>query len=122
MNKNLKIIGYGFIVWLIPTLITLSVSYLNVLSFFDVISAIAIAVTVIIFSYLYFKDIHAHFTKEGVIIGLVWLVISIVLDIALIFLGITQLTLTAYAINVAPLYIIIPAVTIGFGLYKEEMG
>ncbi|MCE5214954.1 MAG: hypothetical protein LLF83_09585 [Methanobacterium sp.] len=121
MNKIFKILIFGLIVWIIPTLITLLVSYLNGLYLFDVISAIAIAVTVIVFVYLYFKDITAQYIKEGIIIGIVWLVISIVLDIVLILLGITKLSLNEYAIYIAPLYIIIPAITIGFGLYKDQM-
>lgn len=121
VNKIFKIIIFGLIVWLIPTLVTLLISYLNELYLFDVISAIAIAVTVIVFAYLYFKDIQSHFIKEGVIIGIVWLLISLILDIILIFLGITKLSLNEYAIYVAPLYIIIPAITIGFGLYKDQM-
>ena len=121
MNKNLRIIIYGFIVWLIPTLITLSISYLNALDFFDVVSAIAIAAVVIIFSYVYFKDISTNFIKEGVILGLEWLIISIGLDSILIFLGVTKLSLMEYMVYVVPIYIIIPAITIGFGLYKDQM-
>lgn len=121
-KKILKIIGFGLIVWLIPTLITLLVSNLKFLNFFDVISAVAIAITVIIFSYLYLRDIDANFIKEGVILGIVWLIISLVLDVVLVFLGITKLSLMEYTIYFAPLYIIIPAITIGFGLYKDQMG
>ncbi len=120
--KLLKLIGFGLIVWLIPTLITLLVSYLKIINYFDVISAVAIAVTVIVFSYLYFKNIEANLVKEGFILGIVWLLLSIILDIVLIFLGINQLSLMEYAYYVVPLYIIIPAITIGFGLYKDEMG
>lgn len=120
-NKILKIIGFGFIVWLIPTVITLIVSYLNGLYYFDVISAVAIAITVIVFTYLYFKDVSVHFIREGVILGLVWLVMSIVLDVVLIFLGINKLSLMEYTVYVIPLYIVLPAITIGFGLYKGQM-
>jgi hypothetical protein len=121
VNKVFRIIIFGLIVWLIPTIVTLLVSYSNGLYLFDVISAIAIAATVIVFTYLYFKDIQNKYIKEGVIIGIVWLLISLILDIILIFLGITKLSLNEYAIYVAPLYIIIPAITIGFGLYKDQM-
>jgi hypothetical protein len=121
MNKIIKITGFGFIVWLIPTIITLLVSYLKFMSFFDVISALAIAVTVIVFTYLYFRDINVNLVKEGVIIGMVWLIMSLILDIVLIYLGITKLSLMEYAIYVAPLYVIVPAITIGFGLYKDQI-
>ena len=108
-------------VWFIPTIITYITSFTSGLYLFDVISALSIAITVIVFAYIYFKDIDSHFIKEGIILGVVWLLISIVLDIILVLLGITKLTITQYAIYVAPIYIIIPVVTIGFGLYKDQM-
>ena len=121
MNKNAKIINYGLLVWLIPSLITvISGSFLAAMNIFEIVSASAIAVTVIAFSYLYFNCITQNFLKEGVLIGIIWLIISIVLDIILILLGISQLTLTDYAMYVAPLYIIIPAITIGLGLYMNR--
>lgn len=121
MNKNAKIINYGLLVWLVPSLITVILgSFLAAMNIFEIVSAAAIAVIVIIFSYLYFKGIAENFIKEGVLIGISWLIISIVLDIILIFLGISQLTLMNYTMYVAPLYIIIPAITIGLGLYMNQ--
>ncbi len=121
MNKNAKIINYGLLVWLIPSLITVILGpFIAAMNIFEIVSAAAIAVIVIIFSYLYFKGITEDFIKEGILIGIIWLVISIVLDIILVLLGISQLTLTNYAMYVAPLYIIIPAITIGLGLYMNQ--
>jgi hypothetical protein len=43
-------------VWLIPSLITVILgSFLAAMNIFEIVSAVAIAVTVIVFSYLYFK-------------------------------------------------------------------
>ena len=121
MNKNAKIINYGLFVWLIPSLITVILGpFIAAMNIFEIVSAVAIAVTVIVFSYLYLKGITENFIKESVLVGISWLIISIVLDIILILLGISQLTLTNYTIYVAPLYIIIPAITIGLGLYLNQ--
>ena len=121
MNKNAKIINYGLLVWLIPSLITVILgSFLAAMNIFEIVSALVIAVTVIVFSYLFFKGITENFIKEGILIGISWLIISIVLDIILIVLGISQLSLTSYAMYVAPLYIIIPAITVGLGLYMNQ--
>lgn len=121
MNKNVKIINYGLLVWLIPSLITVILgSFISAMNIFEIVSAVAIAVTVMVFSYLYLKGITENFIKEGVLIGISWLIINIVLDIILILLGISQLTLTNYAMYVAPLYIIIPAITIGLGVYMNQ--
>jgi len=120
LNKIFKLIGFGFIIWLIPTLATLSVSYLGALIYFDVISSVSIAVTVIALTYLYFKDINENYVREGIICGVVWLVISIILDIVLIFLGINKITIIEYVIDIAPIYIVIPAITIVLGLYRNQ--
>lgn len=120
MNKNLKIIIFGLLIWLIPTIISFLISYLNILSLFDIIVAVVVAATVIGFSYLYFKDIDGNFVREGIIIGVIWVLVSIILDLVLIIVGVTKLSLDNYVIYVAPVYIIIPAITIGFGLYKDQ--
>lgn len=108
-------------VWFIPTITTLLFSYLSGMFLFDVISAVAIALTVIVFAYMYFKGVDGHYLKEGIVVGVVWLIISVVLDIVLILVGVTKLTLFQYIIYVAPLYVIVPAITIGFGLYWEQI-
>lgn len=121
MNKNAKIINYGLLVWLIPSLITVILgSFLAAMNIFEIVSAVAIAVTVMVFSYLYFKGIIEDFIKEGILIGIIWLVISIVLDIILVMLSVSELNLNTYMMYVAPLYLIIPAITIGLGLYMNQ--
>ena len=121
MNKNLKIVGYGFLVWLIPSLITFGLEFFSsAFTVFEIISATTIAITVIVLSYLYFKDINTNFIKEGILIGVIWFIISIVLDLLLILVKVTGLSLASYAIYVAPLYVIIPAITIGLGMYMGQ--
>ena len=115
-----QIIIFGLLIWLIPTIISFLISYLNILSLFDIIVAVVVAATVIGFSYLYFKDIDGNFVREGIIIGVIWVLVSIILDLVLIIVGVTKLSLANYVIYVAPVYIIIPAITIGFGLYKDQ--
>ena len=121
LKNDLKIITFGFMVWLIPTVVTYITSFTSGLYLFEIISALSIAITVIIFAYIYFKDLDSHFIRDGIILGMIWIIISIVLDIILVLLGITKLTLSQYLFYVAPIYIIIPAVTIGFGLYKDQI-
>ena len=121
MNKNAKIINYGLLVWLIPSLITvISGSFITAMNIFEIVSAVAIALTVTAFSYLYLKAITENFIKESVLVGISWLIISIVLDIIMVMLGISELSLNNYMTYVAPLYIIVPAITIGLGLYMNQ--
>ncbi len=121
LKKILNIIGFGFIVWLIPTIVTYFASDVGSAQIFDIVAAVAISASAVVSSYVYFKDITSHFIREGIILAAAWLAITIVLDVVLIFLGISKATLLEHAIRVIPLYVIIPAITIGFGLYLEHM-
>ncbi|MBI5679900.1 MAG: hypothetical protein HZC47_03265 [Methanobacterium sp.] len=121
MDKNLKIVGYGFLIWLITSLITAVLGFFSsALIIYEIISAATIAITVIMFSYLYLKDTKMNFVKEGVIIGVVWLIISVILDLLMIIVGFTQLSLTSYAMYFASIYVIIPVITIGRGYLLDS--
>ncbi|OPY19631.1 MAG: hypothetical protein A4E26_02246 [Methanobacterium sp. PtaU1.Bin097] len=120
-KKILEIIGFGFIVWLIPTIVTYFASDAGSVQLYDFTASVAIGGSAVVLSYIYFKDITSHFVREGVILAIVWVLITIVLDVVLIYLGISKTSLLEYAVTVVPLYVIIPAITIGFGLYLDQM-
>jgi uncharacterized membrane-anchored protein len=120
-KKILEIIGFGFIVWLIPTIVTYFASDAGSVQLYDFTASVAIGGSAVVLSYIYFKDITSHFVREGVILAIVWVLITIVLDVVLIYLGISKTSLIEYAVTVVPLYVIIPAITIGFGLYLDQM-
>ena len=87
--KILKLIGYGFLVWLIPTIITSAlIIFPNITYLFDIVSALSLIISAALFSYLYFKEVNINFIKEGIITGIVWLILSIVFDLIMIIVGI----------------------------------
>ena len=120
-KKILEIIGFGFIVWLIPTIVTYFASDAGSVQLYDFTASVAIGGSAVVLSYIYFKDITSHFVREGVILAIVWVLTTIVLDVVLIYLGISKTSLIEYAVTIVPLYVIIPAITIGFGLYLDQM-
>ena len=121
MIRILKLIGYGFLVWLIPTLITSAlIVFPSIAYLFDIVSALAIIISAALFSYLYFKEVNINFIKEGIITGIVWLILSIVFDLIMIIVGISTISLTSYALLVVPLYVIIPVITVSYGLHLDH--
>ena len=51
MIRILKLIGYGFLVWLIPTLITSAlIVFPSIAYLFDIVSALAIIISAALFS------------------------------------------------------------------------
>lgn len=123
MNKNLKIVLYGFLVWLIPFAVSFFIYPLKtpMYSLFESIMSVLIAVAAIIFSYLYFKDIKTNFVMEGIITGIVWFIIAIVIDL-LMFLPASpmHMNFADYLMTIGVKYLIIPAVTVGTGYVAQN--
>ena len=122
MNKNLKIVLFGFLVWLIPFAASFFIYPLKtpMYSLFESVMSVLIAIAAIIFSYLYFKDIKTNFVMEGIITGIVWFIIAIVIDL-LMFMPASpmHMNFNDYMMTVGVKYLIIPVVTIGTGYVAQ---
>lgn len=112
------IIFYGFLLWLIPFIVSIPVFSLKTTfpPFFETIMAVTVTLCVVIFAILYFKRVTADFMRVGVVIGLVWFAISLIIDLVL-FLSPSpmQMSFTNYMMDIGLTYLIYPVVTIGFG-------
>ena len=123
MNKNLKIVLFGFLVWLIPFMVSFFIYPLKtpMYSLFESIMSVLIAVAAVIFSYFYFKDIGANFVREGVVTGIVWFIIAIVIDLVMFMpASPMHMNFTEYMMTVGVKYLIIPVVTIGSGYLAQN--
>lgn len=124
MNKNIKLILVGFLVWLVPFLVSVVIFPLKTSnsSLFEAIMPVVIVLTVVTFSYLYLKDIKGNFVKEGIVTGLVWFIISIVVDL-LLFLPPSpmQMSFTGYIMDIGLTYLIIPIITVGLGYQSQKI-
>jgi hypothetical protein len=118
MDKTIKILGYGFIIWLVPFIASLLIypikSFANPL--FESIMPVIITMAVVIFSVVYFRGVNENFFKEGIVIGLVWFLLSIIIDL-IFFIPASpmQMSFANYMMDIGITYLIIPVVTIGFG-------
>ena len=123
MNKNLKIVLFGLLVWLIPFMVSFFIYPLKtpMYSLFESIMSVLIAVDEVIFSYFYFKDIGANFVREGVVTGIVWFIIAIVIDLVMFMpASPMHMNFTEYMMTVGVKYLIIPVVTIGSGYLAQN--
>ncbi|MCZ3366256.1 MULTISPECIES: hypothetical protein [Methanobacterium] len=122
MNKNLKIVLFGFLVWLIPFAVSFFIYPLKtpMYSLFESIMSVLIAVAAMIFSYFYFRDIKTNFAVEGIITGIVWFIIAIVIDLVM-FLPASpmHMNFNDYMMTIGVKYLIIPVVTIGTGYIAQ---
>ena len=119
MNKNIRNILYGFLVWLIP--------FVSAFFFYSregglvidifLFKTIMIVVGAIIGAFLlvsYFKKINNSYLREGIIVGLAWFSINILLDL-LVLVPMSEMALPDYFAQIGLRYLVMPVMSIMVG-------
>jgi hypothetical protein len=123
MKKYLKIGLYGFLIWLIPFFISFIIFPLRDLNrpLFESIMPVILTLIVFIFSILYFKNVDKTSLREGLIIGLIWFFISIIIDLILFMPSSPmQMTFMDYMMDIGFTYLIIFILPIGVSFLKQH--
>jgi hypothetical protein len=118
MNRVLKIILFGFLVWVFPFLFSVALYPLKISIplLFESLMPVFISLVAVIFATLYFKSVNKKFIREGMIIGLIWFSISILFDLVLFIPSSPmQMSFKNYMLDISITYLIIPIITIGIG-------
>lgn len=124
MNKYLKNLLYGFLAWLIPFVASiffytqegkLTIDIFLFKSIMIVIGSISASILLV----TYFKKINAKYLKEGIIVGLTWLGINILMDL-LILIPISGMSIADYFTQIGIRYLVIPAMSIAVGAALEN--
>ena len=122
MKSIKKTLLYGFLIWLIPFVVAFLIFPIRESNraLFESIMPVVITISVAFFAYQYFKKLDNNFVKEGVMLGLIWLAISFVIDLVMFMQGPLKMTFTVYIVDIGLTYLIIPAITIGFGYLSKS--
>ncbi|MBW2975523.1 hypothetical protein KY366_07420 [Candidatus Woesearchaeota archaeon] len=117
MKKKPRIILYGFLVWLIPFIAAFLIYPIHESNrpFFESIMPVIIVTSVVLFCNMYFRHIKKEQLREGFFLGLVWLAISILLDLLMFMWGPMKISFLDYMADIGLTYLIIPVICIGFG-------
>ncbi len=118
MTSVRKAIFFGFLIWLVPFAVAFAIFPLRESSrpLFESIMPVVVTMMAVTLGVRYFRDVSRQHVREGVMIGLLWLGISVLIDAPLMLLGgPMQMTLAQYAADIGLTYAIIPTVTIGIG-------
>jgi len=69
----------------------------------------------------YLKSIQMEFVKESILIGVIWFLINIIIDL-IMFLPVSpmQMTLNDYMADIGITYLIIPVITMGMGYLVQN--
>lgn len=119
MKKYLKNVLYGFLAWLIPFVASfffytkegkLTIDIFLFKSIMIVVGSVSAAFLLV----SYFKKIRADYFKEGIIVGLTWFGLNILLDI-IILIPMSRMSLPDYFAQIGLRYLAIPAMSIMVG-------
>jgi hypothetical protein len=119
MKLSLRtVIIYGILLWIIPFIVSFIVfptkSFFPPL--FETIMAVTLTLCVVVLAILYFRRVTADYVRVGIVVGVVWLAISLLIDLPLfLFGGPMQMSFANYMMDIGLTYLIYPIVTIGFG-------
>ncbi len=122
MRSIKKALLYGFLVWLIPFVTAFLIYPIHESNriLFESIMPVVITICVVSFAYLYFKNVDNNFFKEGLLVGVLWFAICIAIDLPMFMQGPMKMTFANYVMDIGLTYLMIPAITIGFGYLLEK--
>ena len=124
MKKYLRNILYGFLAWFIPFAASfffytregeLTIDIFLFKSIMIVVGTFSAAFLLV----SYFKKINTEYFKEGIIVGLTWFGINILLDL-LILIPMSGMSIADYFTQIGIRYLAIPAMSIAVGTAVEN--
>lgn len=117
-----KAVLFGFLIWLIAFVVALAIFPIRESwrALFESIMPVVIAIATVVFALMYFRNVRGVFVKEAVLLGLLWFAINVVIDLPLMLSGPIQMTLAEYAADIGLTYVIVPVITIGIGVARNQ--
>ena len=118
MNKYVKICGFGLLIWLIPFIVSFIIFPLREENrpLFESIMPVILTLAVMKLSILYFLKTDKDFLKEGILIGVIWFMISIIIDLVMFLPESSwQMSISEYMADIGITYFIILVIPIGVG-------
>lgn len=113
---------YGFLIWLLPFIASFPIFPLRETNrpLFESIMPVVLTLVVMTLTVLYFKDIRSSSIREGILIGVLWFLISIAIDL-LMFLPPSpmQMTFIEYMMDIGLTYLVILMLPIFSGYYVK---
>ena len=122
--KSIKaVLLYGFLIWLIPFIVSVLIFPIHDSNraLFESIMPVTITIVVLLFSMLYFRKLEEDYFNEGIMMGIIWFVISIAIDLFM-FLPESpmQMTFAEYMMDIGVTYVIILIIPLSIGYILQH--
>ena len=123
MKKYLTCSLFGFLAWLIPFISSFPFyskeGLLIDIFLFKSIMIVVGAVSGSILLILYFKRIESAFAVEGIIAGVIWFAVNILLDL-IVLLPMSGMPAGEYFTQIGIRYLVMPAMSIAVGISLQD--
>jgi len=81
---------------------------------------VVVAIATVVSTILYFKKVETNFLKEGILLGIVFFAVSIVIDLLMFSKGPMAMPFLDYVKDIGFTYLLIPSITIGVGYIIDK--
>jgi hypothetical protein len=118
MSSWRKAVLFGFIVWLVPFLVGVLVYPVRQTSrsLFESIMPVVLSIVVVACAVWYFKRVETVEVREGVWLGLLWLAVSLAIDLPLMLSPPMSFTPAEYFADIGLTYLMMPVITTGIAV------
>lgn len=112
-----KALLFGFLIWVIAFLVAFAIFPLreNARPLFESIMPVILSVVAVFFGLRYFRGVETAFVREGVLLGILWLAVNVVIDLPLMLTGPIAMSPSEYVGDIGLTYVILPVITSGLG-------
>lgn len=110
---------FGLFIWLLPFAVAFIIFPLreSARPLFESIMPVAIAVVTVVLGNRYLRTVNRNLVREGVLLGVMWLAICMIIDAPLMLLGgPMKMTVAEYGADIGVTYLMIPVITIGLAV------
>jgi len=119
MTNPVRAVFYGFISWAVPLAVSFgfvdsSGQFRTDIRFFKSAMFVTATITAALLLVSYFRRVKKDHFREGLFLGLLWLLMNLVLDVA-VLVPITGMNLRDYAVQIGFGYLAIPVMTLMVG-------
>jgi hypothetical protein len=123
MGNHVRLAVYGLLIWGIPFAVSFAVFPFREgwRSLFESVMAVTVAIVATALAYDHLRRLPAAGAAAGLIAGLVWMAISVVVDLPLMLLQPIGMPLSEYLADIGLTYLMIPAIATGIGAAFAHM-
>jgi hypothetical protein len=117
-----KALGFGFLVWLIPFVTAVAIYPVrqNDRVLFESIVPVAVVIPTVVFAVLYMSGVTRRHARQGLLLGLLWLAMCILIDQPLFMAGPMKMSFVDYLKDIGLTYVMIPFITTGHGIMRHH--